>query len=821
MADSSYPKDHGRSFLEGLPLSTKRYRYQGKEHFLHTYYLELDRFTRSKSGTSEYIIFDIDAETLEKDFLDPDIEDRSFTFDSFDTDKNLLLIKMESDEHAEATRQIGFSITEKLHHMGLRTAVKSFPSIRAGVQGKHPDDGWGPVRPPPGHDRRATVVIEVGLSESQQKLERDATFLLDPQRGKANIALTVKLNRRKPQITIDKYECDGDNGCINRVQHIQITETSSGDDVTVSNPPLVIPFEQLMMRPKSSPAENDIIIGAEELKDIADIIWNGTSLLQLQLLTSPSPSLNYPRHFAFTLPTSTSNHTTIVTTVFINGRILCGSSGGFVCTLVIEDGHISHVGWENDDAVIQVEAIASIVDLKNRMVLPGFNDGHVHILNFSMSLQKLNLLPCKTLADIRDAITSYAATHPLDPRILCRGWVQSVTDGKALATVLDDLDPRPIYVEALDLHSTWCNNSALREFEAHSKFDPPGGKIHHYSDGIPSGLLEEAAQFDIVWPFLGRVTSMEKKLAAIDAAISAHRRAGYTGVVDMAMGESGWVALNAYRTQRGELPMHVAVHWLVPYSKCDADICSQIDRAIALQRNFNRKISPEFCINGIKLICDGTVDGCTAGLHQPYGGLSNIVDPIWPANALAAAIRLQLAIDCLSQIEDLPACRHRIEHLEITTPEDAKRLGQLGIVASVQPVHLDPATFVPWPEKLGIRRCKRGFAYQEFVDVTFETDAPTAEHHALPNLYVATTRRSSIDPSSQDTVNPEFRVSLATAAAYGSFSDSWTGSLRPGYKANFVVLDLDMVWAIESLLEARVCQTWYKGKKVFDEKGSL
>lgn len=536
----------------------------------------------------------------------------------------------------------------------------------------------------------------------------------------------------------------------------------------------------------------------------------------------------------------------MVTTVFTNGRVLFpGLWGGFVSTLVVKDDHIMHVGWDHDQAVVRVQATASTVDLKNRMVLPGFIDGHVHILNFGMSLQKLDLLPCKNLADIRNAITSYAATHPSDPRILCRGWVQSGTAGNALATALDDLDPRPIYIEALDLHSTWCNNAALKELEAHSKPDPPGGKIHRCHNGIPSGLLEEGAQFDIVWPFLDRVTSMEKKVAAIHAAITAHQRAGYTGLVDMAMGESEWAALNIYRNQRGELPMHVAAHWLVPYSKCDSDICDHIDRAIELRQTFNRKTSPEFCINGIKLLCDGTVDGCTAGLHQPYGGFSNIVDPIWPADALTAAIRratdadlqcaihaigdrtVQQAIDCLSQIRNLPACRHRIEHLEITTPKDVRRLGQLGIVASVQPVHLDPATFGGWPEMLGIQRCKRAFAYQDFVDagahLAFGTDAPTAGHHALSNLYIATTRRSSIDPSLQDTVNPEFTVSLATAvsaatagAAYASFADSWTGSLRPGFSANFVVLD--MLWAPESLLEARVCQTWYKGKKVFDEE---
>ncbi|KAJ5462518.1 hypothetical protein N7475_007462 [Penicillium sp. IBT 31633x] len=533
-------------------------------------------------------------------------------------------------------------------------------------------------------------------------------------------------------------------------------------------------------------------------------------------------------------------------TIFINGRIFCPDSpGGFVSTMVVRGDRITHLGSEKDEEVCHIQGVSFKVDLNNHMVLPGFIDAHVHILNFGLSLQKLDLLSCKTLADIRQAIVYYGATHPSEPRILCRGWIQSVTNGEAFATALDGLDQRPIYIEALDLHSTWCNNAALTELNIHSMPDPPGGKIHRYHNGTPSGLLEEAAQFNIVWPFLDRATSPEKKLTAIDAAIRAHQQAGYTGLVDMAMGENDWAALNLYRNQCGELPMHVGAHWLVPYSEIDSDICSHIDRAIDLHRDYNRTTSPDFCLNGIKLLCDGTVDGCTAGLHRPYAGLSATVDPIWPDDALAAAISratnaglqcaihaigdrtVQQAIDCLSRVNNLPVYRHRIEHLEITTPEDAKRLGELGIVASVQPVHLDPATFGAWPEILGVHRCKRAFAYREFVDggarLAFGTDAPTAEHLALPNLYIATTRRSAINPSSADTVNPEFAVSLATAisaategAAYASFSDTWAGSLRPGLQANFVILDME--WAPEALLQARVCQTWYKGKKVFDAK---
>ncbi|KAJ5563139.1 hypothetical protein N7461_001900 [Penicillium sp. DV-2018c] len=536
----------------------------------------------------------------------------------------------------------------------------------------------------------------------------------------------------------------------------------------------------------------------------------------------------------------------MATTVFINGRILSPDPDlGFVSTMVVEGDQVTHLGSEKDAAVLGVGEPMATVDLNNRLVLPGFIDAHVHILAFGLSLQKLDLLSCKSLENIRTAIISYATTHPSEPRILCRGWEQSVTNGEAFATDLDDLDPRPIYVEALDLHSTWCNNAALTELDVRSQPDPTGGKIHRYPDGTPSGLLEEAAQFNIIWPFLDRVTPLEKKILAIDAAINAHRRAGYTGLVDMAMDENEWTVLNIYRDRCGELPMHVAAHWLVPYSESNAEICSHIDRAVALHKRFNRTTSPEFCINGIKLICDGTVDGCTAGLQQPYGGVANIVEPIWSADALASAIRhatdaglqcaihaigdrtVKRAIDCLSQVSSLPSCRHRIEHLELTAPEDAQRLGQLGIVASVQPVHLDPATFTAWPELLGTQRCKRAFAYREFVNggahLAFGTDAPTARHFALPNIYIATTRRSALEPILESTVNPEFALSLATAisaatsgAAYASFADSWTGSLRPGMHADFVVLDMN--WIPETLLEARVCQTWYKGKKVFDEE---
>src|SRR5690242_2100199 len=157
--------------------------------------------------------------------------------------------------------------------------------------------------------------------------------------------------------------------------------------------------------------------------------------------------------------------------VFINARVFAAKDGqkestDFAECMVIEGDKISHVGSRNDEAVEQaIRNGAEFVDLDGRVVIPGFIDAHIHLLFFGLLLRKLDLGNCTSLELVRSAITDYAKQHPEMPRVLCRGWHQPSTGRLALATMLDDLDPlqRPIYVEALDLHSTWVNTAALNE----------------------------------------------------------------------------------------------------------------------------------------------------------------------------------------------------------------------------------------------------------------------------------------------------------------------------------------------------------------------
>ena len=533
-------------------------------------------------------------------------------------------------------------------------------------------------------------------------------------------------------------------------------------------------------------------------------------------------------------------------TILSNARIFTSVPGEddlVEGAIVISHGNIDFVGVLDAAQVISArEAGAVEIDLRGRIVSSGFIEAHGHLLDFAQALSKCSLVAAKSWSDIRYSIATFAKANPATPRLVFKHWLQSSISCQPLRTMLDDIDERPIYVEAMDLHSVWCSTSALIETGImFMSEDPEGGKIHRGRDGRPSGLLEEGAMFEYVVPFIFRKMMMEDRISILRQAISHYTSSGYTGFVDMLMDDEQWVTLETYR-QRHELPLNIAAYWIIHYGSDDY-IQKQLNTALAMNKRYHPHISPAFCIVGIKLIGDGTVEGCTAGLSRPYESSSNLCDPIWPAEQLENIVRqadeakLQVAIhaigdqtitnavNAIAALGPARSGRHRIEHLELTSQEHAWHLGQFGIVASVQPVHSDPVFFRPWPELIGAERCKRAFAYQDFLlygaPLAFGTDAPTATHLPLSNMYCASTRRSVLEPESEDLTNAHFKVTLAEAvractygAAYSREAEHWCGSLRPGLSADLVVWESE--WQPRTLLSGRICQTWFRGVKVFD-----
>ncbi|KAF1936246.1 amidohydrolase family protein-like protein [Clathrospora elynae] len=537
------------------------------------------------------------------------------------------------------------------------------------------------------------------------------------------------------------------------------------------------------------------------------------------------------------------------TTVFTNGRFFNGGASEpdieLKSALVIKDGRIAFIGNQKEVQVQSYrDAGVQVADLAEKYVLPGFIDAHMHFLMLGQSLHKVDLDHAKDLEEIRWRISKYAKENPDKQRILCKGWMHSMTNGEAKASMLDDLDPRPIYIDSKDIHSCWCNSAALREMGVQNMEDPAGGTIERDEQGNASGLLSEACVLLIVWPYLAKVLPLDDKTAALRSAIKAYHAVGCTGCIDMAMDENAWEAILALRhAEGGSLPLRVAAHWCIMPGDSEEHRLRQVERAITLSQDFNSECSPDLRIVGIKIICDGVIDACTAALAEPYTSNGQFNGPIWTPEMLGPVVKkaceggLQCALHAIGDQAVHNAVnvlekygklgqRHRIEHLELTAPQDAKRLGQLGITASIQPVHSDPAILRAWPKLLGPERIKRAFAYSEFADhgatLAIGSDTPTAPYAPLPNLYVATTRKSARQPDADDEpVNGNFKLELVQAmvavtkgAAYSCFAEERMGSLEVGKMADFCVVDME--WKSGELLKAKVMETWFGGRKVYE-----
>jgi predicted amidohydrolase YtcJ len=294
---------------------------------------------------------------------------------------------------------------------------------------------------------------------------------------------------------------------------------------------------------------------------------------------------------------------------------------------------------------------------------------------------------------------------------------------------------------------------------------------------------------------------------------------GVTGAVDMAVQDDDLAAFRrAAERHGGTLPLRVKGHWLVERRGTEAENLAQVGRAVQLAE----ELSGEWLwMCGIKIVVDGVIDSCTAAMKEPYADGSTC-EPIWDRESLtpvvvaadAAGLQValhaigdeasEIALDALEQAHRVNGPRdrrHRIEHLESVTEDSVRRLAVLGVVASVQPVHADPAIQDNWRAVLGDERVERAYPWTEFLaagaTLAISTDAPTAPHQPLPNLYVATTRRSALDPSLPANL-PGYALDLADAlchatrdAAFSCRAEQQEGRIRAGHLADFTVLDTD------------------------------
>lgn len=267
------PKENSSSWLEQLPLSIKRYQYEEEQQFHEVLEAQYDHVQHGDA--SEWLLFEIPEEIFSQIFINGNRQSPSWS--SFSATEELLLVKMMTYEHAAALGAFGNALMQALGPMGLGMTLQTYSGAtiksKDEKKSKQGDNGWGPLRPPHGHDRKwSTTVLEVAVSEALPKLQSDIRFWLNEGQGKVRLVFTLTVDRQSPKITIEKWEPkpNGDRG--HRTQQVTVYQ-GVNKRLFTTGAPLIIEFCKLFLRDPTVPREKDIEFSEDNLKALATSVW--------------------------------------------------------------------------------------------------------------------------------------------------------------------------------------------------------------------------------------------------------------------------------------------------------------------------------------------------------------------------------------------------------------------------------------------------------------------------------------------------------------------------------------------------------------------
>ncbi|MBM3879748.1 MAG: amidohydrolase [Verrucomicrobia bacterium] len=454
-----------------------------------------------------------------------------------------------------------------------------------------------------------------------------------------------------------------------------------------------------------------------------------------------------------------------------------------------------------------------VVEANGGLLLPGFNDAHVHFLSGGFQLANVDLRDAASPAEFAQRIARFAARRTPAHWITGGDWDHERWPGAPLPTrqLIDAATPQtPVLVSRLDGHMALANSHALAlAGVTRDTQDPPGGLIvRHPASGEPTGILKDAAM-SLVSRFIPRATRQER-LAAARAATQYAASLGVTSVQDMSAGAD--VGVYQELLQRGELLTRIYAMAPLP----------QWERlgAVGVRAAFGNS---RLRIGGLKGFSDGSLGSTTAWFFEPYSDAPETrglpADEMFPDGAMlervAGADRagLQVVIhaigdranhEVLSLFEEVARTagardrRFRIEHAQHLRREDLARFGAAGVIASMQPYHC--ADDGRWAGKrIGPARCRTTYAFRSLLDagttLAFGSDWTVAPLNPLLGIAAAVTRRT-LDGRHPDGWVPEEKISVLEAvraytvgSAYAEFQEHLKGTLAPGKLADAVLLD--------------------------------
>ncbi len=545
--------------------------------------------------------------------------------------------------------------------------------------------------------------------------------------------------------------------------------------------------------------------------------------------------------------------------VFQNGAVYTvDAARSWAQAVAVKDGRIAAVG--TDGAVRELVGPGTeVIDLDGRMLLPGFQDAHVHPVGGGLDRLRCDLHDAYSLDDYLRILRQYAESHPERDWIMGGGWSMAIfPGGTPTKELLDDIVPdRPVYLPNRDGHGAWVNSAALKLAGiTRDAPDPLDGRIERDAQGEPSGTLHEGAM-DLVSRYAPKATDADLAAALLEGQRHLHSlgiTAWQDAIVDVDPAENNFDAY-ILAAERGELTARVVgALWWNRHRGLE-----QIPELLELRA---RGRVGRFAATTVKIMQDGVVENFTASVLTPYldahghetgnrgisfvePGLLNEAVKRLDAEGFQVhfhslaerAVREALdAIEAARTANGPNDLRHHLAHIQVVHPDDLPRFRRLGAVANGQPLWAlfeEQMTELTIPF-LGEPRWRWQYPFASLrragASLAFGSDWPVSSPDPIIEMHVAVNRTEppeyayqQADGAVEEAFLPEERLDLPAAiaaftigSAYVNHLDDQTGSVEPGKRADLVVLDRNLFAHPETKIhEARVELTLVEGERVF------
>ncbi len=476
------------------------------------------------------------------------------------------------------------------------------------------------------------------------------------------------------------------------------------------------------------------------------------------------------------------------------------------------------------------------LDAGGKTLIPGLIDAHGHVMGLGLSLITLDLSDTRSLAQAQEKIRAYVAANPGRKWIIGTGWNQEqwglgrFPTAAELDAAVSDI---PVWLERIDGHAGWANSAAIRAAGVTAATKAPAGGRVEMAAGKPAGVFIDKAM-DLIQKFVPPPAPKDRDLA-LEKAQRALLAMGITGIADMGTSIEDWQAFRR-SADRGALRVRIMAY--------AAGLDNMV--LIAGPEPTPWLYDDHLRMGGIKLLLDGALGSRGAWLKADYAdapgqrGL-NIIPGTQLRNIMsrAAMDNFQVAVhaigdaanheilDAIAELNDTYKGdrRWRIEHAQIVDPADLPRFGPLGAIASMQPVH-EASDWRMATTRMGLGRLQGAYAWKSMLDnrvpLAFGSDVPVESANPFPGIAVAMTREDAKGEPFGGWM-PEQRVSFQAAldgftrqAAYAGFAEKKFGSLVPGQRADFLLIDRDISTTRPAdIRQTQVLETWIGGKRVY------